>query len=459
MGTTYNVRVWKIEQYKGVRGTTHTVRWAVDGHRKRSPHPTFALADAFRSDLVKAMRKGEPFDIETGLPVSMLKKAAQMSWYDFAVRFADMKWPRASANHRKNIAKALTTVTIALFRADTSAFGRVNVRTALREWAFNRDRRENAPANVTAILKWAQRNSHAMSAWNDAATVRQVLTALETKLDGKAVAASSVRRNRAILHNALQYAIELGILDANPIDAVKVASIKTARAIDKRCVLNRTQAAALLDWVKNRPRGGVRLHAFFAALYYAGLRPEEAVALRVQDLTLPESGWGEILAHKAAPEVGKQWTDSGKPHDERHLKGRAEGETRPVPAHPALVRILREYIANPNPKQGAQPLRQSDLLFGGERGGELAGVVFRRAWERARIMVLTPEEAASPLGKRVYDLRHTCLTTWLNSGVPAAQVAAWAGNSVPVLLSIYVNCISGNGDDLKKRIQDALPDE
>ncbi len=37
--------------------------------------------------------------------------------------------------------------------------------------------------------------------------------------------------------------------------------------------------------------------------------------------------------------------------------------------------------------------------------------------------------------RRVHDLRHTCPTNWLNDGVPPAQVAEWAGNSVPVLLA------------------------
>lgn len=64
-----------------------------------------------------------------------------------------------------------------------------------------------------------------------------------------------------------------------------------------------------------------------------------------------------------------------------------------------------------------------------------------------------PEEFASPLGKRVYDLRHTCPTTWLNNGVPPAQVAEWAGNSVPVLLAIYAWRIVGHLSDLKKRIE------
>ncbi|WP_374203450.1 hypothetical protein [Streptomyces antimicrobicus] len=63
------------------------------------------------------------------------------------------------------------------------------------------------------------------------------------------------------------------------------------------------------------------------------------------------------------------------------------------------------------------------------------------------------EGYASPLAKKVYDLRHTCLTNWLNDGVPPAQVAEWAGNGVPVPLAIYARCIVGHLKDLKHRIE------
>ncbi|MFB7834849.1 hypothetical protein [Streptomyces sp. NPDC056056] len=53
----------------------------------------------------------------------------------------------------------------------------------------------------------------------------------------------------------------------------------------------------------------------------------------------------------------------------------------------------------------------------------------------------------------MYDLRHTCLTNWLNAGVPPATVAEWAGNSVPVLLSTYARCVDGQLPDLKRRIE------
>ncbi|MFK0262802.1 hypothetical protein ACIQU1_15880 [Streptomyces angustmyceticus] len=98
-----------------------------------------------------------------------------------------------------------------------------------------------------------------------------------------------------------------------------------------------------------------------------------------------------------------------------------------MPVHPALVAILRDLIEEAGLKPG-------DLLFPGEKGGLPAGSVFRRVWRKARKAVLIEHEYSSPVGKRAYDLRHTCLTTWLNNGIPPAQVAAWAGNSVPVLL-------------------------
>ncbi|MEU3964006.1 hypothetical protein AB0F42_30120 [Streptomyces buecherae] len=51
----------------------------------------------------------------------------------------------------------------------------------------------------------------------------------------------------------------------------------------------------------------------------------------------------------------------------------------------------------------------------------------------------------------MHDPRHTRLTTWLNSGIPPAQVADWAGNSVPVLLTIYARRIVGPLGDYLKR--------
>jgi integrase len=79
-----------------------------------------------------------------------------------------------------------------------------------------------------------------------------------------------------------------------------------------------------------------------------------------------------------------------------------------------------------------------------------------RVWHKARSAALTPEQLASPLARRPYDLRHACLSTWLNAGVPATQVAEWAGHSVNVLLKVYAKCLDGQDEAAKKRIAHAL---
>jgi integrase len=71
---------------------------------------------------------------------------------------------------------------------------------------------------------------------------------------------------------------------------------------------------------------------------------------------------------------------------------------------------------------------------------------------------LAPEEQKSPLARRPYDLRHACLSTWLNGGVHAPQVAEWAGHGVDVLLRIYAKCIDGQHEIAKRRISEALRD-
>jgi hypothetical protein len=50
-----------------------------------------------------------------------------------------------------------------------------------------------------------------------------------------------------------------------------------------------------------------------------------------------------------------------------------------------------------------------------------------KAWRRARAIVFGPEVWASPAAPVPYDLRHAALSTWLNAGIPPAEVAAWAG--------------------------------
>lgn len=450
MDTTYNVKIWSIRVYRGKRKTSYSVRWELDGREWRAPFDTRPLADAFRSELVSATRRGEAFSLTTGRPASYRSGASAVSWYDFAVQFTDAQWERTAGNSRKSTARVLMSTTMALLRTPPTGFKPVDARTALRQFAFNTRRREEAPPEVVTILKWAERNSPTMSLWEDPVKVEEVLRALDKKLDGTRAAASSVKRTRRVLNVAMEYAVKHKVLRANPLPKGRGTAPKTSSAVDRRSLISPDRMARMLRRIRSRTRGGRRLHAYFSTLYYTGPRPEEAVAMYVEDVLLPpedaEDQWCDLLFHTAQPEVGKHWTDDGEIHEERGLKGRAEDDTRGVPGPPALTRVLREHIKVENLKPG-------DRLFQGENGGILAGSVARRAWGNARKLEFTEQEYVSPMGKRIYDIRHSRLTKWLNDGIPPAQVAYWAGNSVAVLLAFYAGCISGQLPDLKRRME------
>jgi hypothetical protein len=49
--------------------------------------------------------------------------------------------------------------------------------------------------------------------------------------------------------------------------------------------------------------------ALYACMYFAGLRPAEAVALRQGNCHLPDSDWGLLTLEKSRPEVNRRWTD------------------------------------------------------------------------------------------------------------------------------------------------------
>jgi hypothetical protein len=51
------------------------------------------------------------------------------------------------------------------------------------------------------------------------------------------------------------------------------------------------------------------------------------------------------------------------------------------------------------------------------------------------------------------------VSLWLNSGVPATEVACRAGHAVAVLLKTYAYCIDGQADAANQRITDALGTE
>ncbi|ROO90599.1 phage integrase family protein [Actinocorallia herbida] len=458
-GTTFNVRVLAIESRVNARGevTSYRAAWKVDGRKFTETCKNLAQADAYRSRIQTAAKNAEPFDKATGRPASwtlVVDETPTMGWYELATRFIDMRWPDISAKHRFGFSYLLANATFAMLRECDCPYTAKEVRTALRRWAFNTKHRANAPDEQRQILAWVGDNCEDVGWLAKPGNARELLNAAINKLDGTRASAKTARKHVYMLNSVMRYAVELQLLDSDPIKSLKwEPPAKAVLQVDRRSVVNPHQAKLLLDAVYGRKPSGAYLMPFFATLYYCGLRPEEAVDVRRHERTLPgtDEEWGEFYLTRAAPDVGRDWTDSGEARDDRGLKHRAKGEGRPVPIPPPLVAILRRHERD----NGLGP---DNRIFFGVQRKVLSTSTIQRLWGLAREDALTEEEQASPLAARPYDLRHACLSTWLNAGISATQVAEWAGNSPMVLMTTYAKCLTGQGDIDKQKIMKVLGD-
>ncbi|MFJ8746487.1 tyrosine-type recombinase/integrase [Embleya sp. NPDC127516] len=447
---TFDVRIWGIRQRPGARRVYIELRWRVGKTPFSAPFRTVTLADGRRAQLLTAVNNGEPFDEITGLPMSEVRKQDDVTWYVHARDYIEMKWPTAPAKTRTTLADALATATPVLVRNVRGMPDKALLRTSLYGWAFNVNRwTQDPPEDVAAALAWVEGRALPMSALDDALLMRKVLTAFGLRLDGKAASPSTTRRKRAIMNNALGYAIEARRLTTNPLTSVQWSSPDVLTEVEPACVVNPQQARALLAGVRAQGARGQHLEAFFGCLYHAAMRPAEAVWLRVDNCKLPKRGWGLLKLDGSRPRVGSAWTNDGTSHDDRGLKWRPAKATRPVPIPPELVALLRWHIYRYGTATDGR-------LFRTARNGLVQESGYGEVWAQARKTALSPRQAASPLGKRPYDLRHAALSLWLNSGVDPTEVAKRAGNSVPVLLKVYAKCLDDGAALANERISEAL---
>lgn len=448
---TYDVRIWAVRQRKDRGQTSAELRWKT-GH---TPHSqtfrTKTLAEGRRAELLRASHAGEPFDEVTGVPVRELRQRNDVSWYQHARDYIEMKWPHSPGSTRRTLSEAMATIAPALVTDTKGMADARTVRTALYSWAFNVTRRtEEPPPEVAKVLAWFERKSLPTSALADRMHVRAALDALTKKLDGDTASASTIRRKRAIFHNALGYAVDAGLLPQNPLPQVQwKAPEQVEEELDLATVPDPRQALALLDGVRTQSARGRRLVAFFGCMYYAAARPAEVIGLSAEDCDLPRRGWGVLRLRETRPRSGSAWTDSGTAHDRRGLKHRPRKAVRTVPIPPDLVALLRWHIV-------AYGLAPDGRLFRTQRGGLIQDTGYGEVWAEARLRALTPAQRASPLAKRPYDLRHAAVSTWLSSGVEPQVVAQRAGHSVAVLFRVYAKCLDGAAATANARIEATL---
>lgn len=458
-GFSLDIRLWKVSKAQS-KTRPYQLRWKVGGKVSSATFATVALAESRRSELWQAMRRGEAFRITDGLPESEVRAEAsakqareELPWFAFCREYMAMRWPTAAAKTREGIADGLAAVTLALVEQDQKMPSPEELRLAFRWAVVPKNAELDPPEELEDSYGWISKKSLLVSSLEDPKILRDVQYRISFKLDGTPAAGETSRRRRRALNTAVEYAIERKLLTENPLTAIKKVKSASSDRVDPRVLVNKTQAAQLLASVSyvgtwDRKKGR-RLVGFYAVMYFAGLRPSEAVGLRKADCFLPEKGWGVLTLHDTHPVSGKQWTDSGERHDKRGLKSREAKEDRPVPIPPPLVAMLRAHLKEFGTAKDGR-------LFTNERGGLVGSSTYWRVWRDAREYALSPDLQASILGGRPYDLRHTCITTWLNAGVPVAEVARRVGNSPEVIHRVYEGCIYGQEEAMNKKIEQEL---
>jgi integrase len=479
----YSVRFFAISRVPSTKKggeDSFRFRWMPQG-RKRPCSRNFATepaAESFRAELLTARNAGEPFDLDTGLPMSMLRREsdaeaqqATRTHLELAREYAAMKWPDLSGKSRETTANALTAVTIALVSDRPRRPADDDLWSVLYTYAFvpaawpdeERPKRVLAPAGPAALtsaqrlaLGWLSKASIPVDELAKAKVTRQAVDALKVTRDGGSASDVYFRRRRGVLSNYISYLIENDALDANPLDKLKKTEKRIPKAVvpvEPEVAFSPAQGIELLialTYVGSYKRArGRRLVVFFALVMFGGLRPEEALGLVRRDCTLPRGEWGSVKARRTKPNAGKRWTDTGEIHDDRGLKGRDDTEVRTVPIPPVLVDIILAHLE----EFGAAA---DGRIVSNERGGVPVASTLSRAWKEARPFALTPEQVNSPLADTPYTGRHAALSTQLSAGVDPADVARRAGNSIEVLLRIYAKFITGRDEINNRKIDQVL---
>ena len=156
---------------------------------------------------------------------------------------------------------------------------------------------------------------------------------------------------------------------------------------------------------------------------------------------------GTADPHSIPPPVGAyvdwQW----------HATGTAQPQTPPGRCHqdgpdpPQLARLLRWHLQTFG-------CAEDGRLFQGARGGRLSESLYGRIWHQAHAAAMPQDGTGAQPVHRPYDLRHAALS--LASGAPPAEIAARAGHSVHVLLTIYAHSVPGHGQIASQHIEQAL---
>ncbi|MCO4098776.1 MAG: site-specific integrase [Gemmatimonas sp.] len=231
--------------------------------------------------------------------------------------------------------------------------------------------------------------------------------------DGKG--ARSAQYLHAILHPALEKAIEERKLSENPLDRVKRPKATRTREVR---ILTADQARCFLEAIASHKH-----RALWTLELSQGVRPGEALALR----------WEDVDLDLKIARITKTLTPSRTRGDTKTKAG-----IRTLSLTTATVTALRAHLVASGPRARLPEA----LVFTSETGTpEHANNVSRRFKKLLRTLA----DVGIPQDMSMYELRHSCLSLLLANGMPITTVSKMAGHeSAKTTLAFYAKSIPGD---------------
>lgn len=222
---------------------------------------------------------------------------------------------------------------------------------------------------------------------------------------GQPMSAQTVHHCHAVLHAALEYAVEDGWIVRNPAARAVVPTVaeSTVTAPTEDQVVELLRAAQARGEISVAEGGDPMLHPFLAVAVSTGARRGAVCGLRWNDVDLDA---GTITFRRALTDAGGTLAE----------KGPKTGKPRAKRIGPATVDVLKSWRTRQKAKalELGTKVRADAWVFSWDgRTPEHPGTISKRY---ARLA------AAADLPVRLHDLRHFSVTHALAGGVPLKDV-------------------------------------
>lgn len=246
------------------------------------------------------------------------------------------------------------------------------------------------------------------------------ISSIDVRLLMKSVEKKSNSTQRKVLQTTraiFVFAVENNYIEKSPVPD----KLKAGGAVPEEVeALTDEQCRQLLSAVK-----GTRAYLFVETLLYTGLRKGEALGLMWKDI---DFGKGVLRVERSV--VYPLNNKAGEINPE--LKTSAA--RRSIPIVPELMADL----------QAAKKASRSVYVFSARDGSFLSESSFRRMWDLISYRSTETEGDKTRIARTLdfsvhpHQLRHTCITRWIENGLTVKEAQYLAGHATPdVTMGIY----------------------